>query len=345
MKKKSDAILISSIPNIVYLTGFSGFSESEREAFVLLTKNKKYIITDQRYSEAVKKQTKGFEVIENGAIYFLVKDAKEFFEINNISSLEVEENNLTVSEYKALNKFAKIFPSAFSEKRIIKTKSEIENIKKACKIGDEAFDFVLKKLKTGVTELQIADELINFFKSRNSVISFKPIVAFGANSSTPHHETGNNKLKKNHIVLMDFGVKINNYCSDMTRTVYFGRAPQEFKKIHETVLEAQKLAIAKINHQVIASEIDKTARNYILKQNYPNIIHSVGHGIGLEVHENPHISPNSKEVLKNGMIFSIEPGIYIPGFGGVRIEDLVLLRGGKAQLISHSKREIIEVND
>jgi len=343
--KKSDAILISSVPNIIYLTGFSAFSETEREAFVLLTKNKKYIFTDKRYSEAVKKQTKGFEVNEDGAIYFLVYDAKQFFEKNNIKSLEVEENNLTVAEYKSLRKFVKIIPSEFSNNRIIKTTNEIDLVKKACKIGDEAFDFIITKLKVGITEKEISDELTNFFKSKIADTSFKPIVAFGPNSSIPHHETSNIKLKRNQIVLLDFGVKINNYCSDMTRTVFFGRAPKEFIEMYNTVLKAQELAISSIKEGIKSSVVDKSARDYILKQNYPNIIHSVGHGIGLEVHENPHISPNSKELLKNGMIFSIEPGIYIPKFGGVRIEDLVLLREGNAQLLSHSKREIIEIND
>jgi Xaa-Pro aminopeptidase len=341
---KSDAILISSVPNIIYLTGFSAFSEIEREAFILITGNKKYLITDKRYSESVKKQTKGFEIIETGAIHFLV-ESENFFKEKNIRVLEIEENNLTVEEFKLLKKSVKMVATNFSDKRINKTKSEIQNLKKACEIGDQAFDFIITKLKTGITEIEISDELINFFKSKNADISFKPIVAYGSNSSIPHHQTGRSKLKKNQIVLLDFGVKFNNYCSDMTRTVFFGNPPKEFIRIYETVLKAQQLAISKIKDTVKASEIDKVARNYILKQNFPNIIHSVGHGIGLEVHEKPHISPNSKDILKSDMVFSVEPGIYIPGFGGVRIEDLVLVREGFPELISNAKREIIGVND
>lgn len=343
--KKSDAILVSSIPNIIFLTNFSAFSELEREAFILLTKNKKYIITDKRYSEAVKKQTSGFEIIDTGAIYFILKDAKSFFEKNKIKTLEIEEDNITVSEYKLLKKFATLIPSDFSDKRVIKTDSEIEKIKKACGIGDLAFEFILNKLKIGVTEKEISDELINFFKSKGSEFSFRPIIAFGPHSSIPHHETGNTKLKKNQIVLMDFGVKFENYCSDMTRTVYFGKAPEKFKKMYETVLNAQQMAISKIRNDSKASDIDKVARNHIKSLGYPNIIHSVGHGIGLEVHEKPHLSPSSSDTLENGMVFSIEPGIYIPEFSGVRIEDLVIVREGCAQLISKAKREIIEVND
>ena len=343
--KNSYAMLVSSVPNIVYLTNFSAFSEIEREAFVLITKNKKYIITDKRYSEAVRKQTRGFEVIETGAICFILKEAKSFFEKNKIKTLEIEENDISVTEYKLLKKSAKLVPSDFSDRRFIKKENEIEKIKKACRIGDLAFEFILTKFKVGVTEKEISDELINFFKSKGAESSFKPIIAFGTHSSVPHHETGNTRLKKNQIVLMDFGVKFENYCSDMTRTVYFGKTPDKFKKIYETILESQKEAISKIEQDCKASDIDKAARDYIKENGYPNIIHSVGHGIGLEVHEKPHLSPSSLETIKNGMVFSVEPGIYIPDFGGVRIEDLVLVREGKAELISLSKREIIEVND
>jgi Xaa-Pro aminopeptidase len=344
MKNKPEATLISSVPNIIYLTNYSGFSETEREAFILLTKNKKYIITDKRYSEAVEK-IKGFEIIDCGANYFISKLSKEFFKENNIKTLAIEENNITLFESKLLKKSAKLIPSDFSKKRVLKTEKEIENIKKACDIGDEAFKFILTKLKVGVSENDISEELISFFKSKNADFSFKPIVAFGAHSSIPHHKTEKTKLEKNQIVLLDFGVKVNNYCSDMTRTVYFGKADEKFKKIYNTVLNAQKKAIEQIKENANLSLIDKTAREFILEQGFSNIIHAVGHGIGIEVHEAPSVSPYSKNIIKNGMVFSVEPGIYIPEFGGARIEDLVVVRNGKAQLISHAEREIIEIHD
>lgn len=342
--KASDATLISSVPNIIYLTKYSGFSETEREAFILLIGSKKYLISDSRYSEALEKQTVDFEIINSGAINF-ISNAKNFFKENKIKTLSVEENNLTLAEYKLLKKIAKIIPSDFSKKRIIKTGQEIENIKRACKIGDLAFVHILTRLKIGITEQQVSDELITYFKSKQADLSFKPIVAFGAHSSVPHHESSNTKLGNDQIVLLDFGVKVNNYCSDISRTVFFGAANEEFKRMHKTVLEAQQNAIKKIKLNTKLSEIDKAAREYILDQKFPNIIHAVGHGIGIEVHEPPTVSPNSKDLVKDGMVFSVEPGIYIPGFGGVRIEDLVLVRNGKAQLISRAEREIIEVHD
>lgn len=341
---KADAILISSIANIIYLTNFSGFSEIEREAFVLIYKKNKYLITDKRYSEAAKNQTKGFEIIDIGATNFIA-NSKDFFAENTIENLGIEENNLTVAEFNLLKKSVKMIPIDFSNKRAIKKDNEISKIKRASKIGDEAFEFILTKLKVGVTENEISDNLINFFKSKKADLSFKPIIAFGEHSSSPHHENTDFKLKDNQIVLMDFGVKINNYCSDMTRTVFFGIAPEDFKKMYQAVFESQQKAIKKIKLGEKLSVIDKTARDYILKQNYPNIIHAVGHGIGIEVHEAPAISPYSKDLVKNNMVFSVEPGIYIPGIGGIRIEDLVLVRNGKPELISKAKREIIEVND
>lgn len=341
--KNLDAILISSRANIVYLTSYSGFYETERECFLLITKNRQYIITDQRYSGSIKRDVKDFSLIETGANNFISKNAKELFKKEGIKILGFEADNITVSEYTKLRKFAKLKSIDLSNLRIIKTGKEIENIKKACGIGDLAFDFILDKLKTGVSEKEIANEMEQFIKSKNTDISFSPLVAFGKNAAIPHHKSGNNKLKSNTIVLLDFGVKVNNYCSDMSRTVFVGIATTEFKRIHQTVLEAQTKAIKSIKANMKASRIDKVARDYIVKQGYPNIIHSVGHGIGIEVHESPHLSPNSKDVIKQGMVFSVEPGIYIPSYGGVRIEDLVLVTYNGPELISHANRNIIEI--
>ena len=235
--------------------------------------------------------------------------------------------------------------------RIIKTNNEIKKIKKACRLGDKTFDYILKKIKFGVTEKEIAFEIEFFIKKSGGDISFRPIVAFGENSAVPHHQATNNKLTNNQIVLLDFGVKLNNYCSDMSRTIFFGSAEEEFKKMYDAVLQAQDLAIQQFSKKTIkqlekgikASEIDKIARDHITSKGYKTIPHSVGHGIGIEVHEAPHLSPNSKDILKEGMVFSIEPGIYIPGFGGVRIEDLVVLEKTGVRLITRSSRKLIDI--
>lgn len=348
--EKVDGILISSPANIIYLTNYSGFSETERECILLITNNSNYLITDKRYSEAIKNQTKNFVTKDEGIYKFLKNDSKDLFKKLNIKTIGFEENNLTVSEFNSFKKVANLKPTDLTKLRIIKTNEETENIKLACKITDQTFSYILKEIKLGITEKEISSLIENFIREKNGETSFKSIVAFGKNSAIPHHQTSNVKLTNNQIILLDFGVKINNYCSDMTRTIYFGKVPEKFKKMHDVVLAAQNKAIeyinsklSMVNGQLFAKDIDKVARDYIIKQKYPNIIHSVGHGIGVEVHEAPFISPSSKDIIKDNMIFSIEPGIYFSDYGGVRIEDLVLVKNGLAELISQSNREIIEL--
>lgn len=341
--KRQEAKLISSVKNIEYLTNLYFFSETEREAFLIISENKKFLVTDRRYSEEARKKTKDIEIIENGALNFITSVAKDFFKKNYIRTVGYEENNLTAWEYKKLKKLVKMEPLDLKNLRSIKNLDEIKNIKKACKITDEAFSFILTKLKIGVTEKEISDNFISFFQKNNSTFSFNPIVAFGKNSSVPHHKSGGKKLSRNQIVLLDFGVKVNNYCSDMTRTIFFGKADEKFKDIYHTVLEAQKAAIKNIKVEGKASTIDKISRE-IIKKKYDDIPHALGHGIGLEVHEPPFISPKSKDKIKNNMIFSIEPGIYIPDYGGVRVEDLILVENGKAKTMYKSTKKLIELN-
>lgn len=330
----ADAILVSSPSNIKYLTGYSGFSEIERECFLLLTKNRKYLITDERYAEAVAKQVPEFKVIPVGVGRFIHQGDKV---LDSIPLLGIEEEDLKVTEYKAIKKrVRKTVNINLSDIRIVKESNEVKKIEKACALGDKAFNYITKKIKVGLTEKELAKILIQFIVSQGVEISFSPIVAFGKNSSVPHHLSGNTKLKSNSIVLLDFGVKFDNYCSDMTRTIFFGSHDKKFNDIHKTVLEAQLKAIKAVKPGTNASEIDKIARTHILSKGYPNVIHSIGHGIGIDVHEAPHLSPFSDDLFSEGMVFSIEPGIYLPGYGGVRIEDLFLVTKNGSRKLTHS---------
>ncbi len=347
-KEKVDAVLISSVSTIEYLTGYSNFSKDEREAYLLIGQDFQYIITDGRYTEAVKREVSHLTLFERShktPTEKLLKILK-----NKIKILGIEEDNLTISEYKLIKKhFKKIKHFNAGHLRSIKSGQEIDKIKSACKIGDKAFKYILKRIKVGVTEKQIAEELENFIKRSNAALSFPPIIAFGKNASIPHHQTGNAKLKKGDFVLLDFGAKVNGYCSDMTRTIFFGKPSKKQKEIYRVVLEAQQKAVEFVNKQlksaklVKAAEVDRIAREYIASHGFPAIPHSLGHGIGLEVHEHPSLSPKSKEVLKMGMIFSIEPGIYVPDFGGVRIEDLYVLEKGVLKQITTSPKNIIQI--
>ena len=356
-----NAVLISSVPNIIYLTGFSNFSKDEREAFLLIVAQPQglthktpgvlgYILTDGRYSEEVRKQVKDFELIEISSELSLEKALKNLAKKHNLKKLGFEGNSISFLEHKKLSKyFNNIYHLSISKLRSVKTPDEISKIEKACELGDKTFKYILKKIKEGVNEKEIAFEIEFFIKKQGADISFRPIVAFGKNSSVPHHFPTNNQLTNNQIVLLDFGVKLDNYCSDMTRTVFFGKATNEQRKMYETVLAAQSRAIDLLNslfmiHDSIpAKNIDQAARDYIISQGYKTIPHSLGHGIGLEVHESPHLSPLSKDILRENMVFSIEPGIYIPGVGGVRIEDLVVLEKNGLRLLTSSPKELIEV--
>lgn len=356
-----DALLISSVSNIVYLTDYTGFFTTEREGFLLACKGKRYFITDARSSEEIKKQVRDFELAEISSGFPLKKLLEKLADKHKIKLLGIEEKNLTVSEFKLIKKHFKTKHFDLNKIRSIKNSSEISKIEKACKLGDKTFTHILKRIKLGISEKEVANEIESFIKKNGGDLSFPSIVAFGKNSAIPHHVPNNDKLINNQIIKLDFGVKLNHYCSDMTRTVFFGRANEQFKKMYNTVLRAQKLAIDYLSscHSELVSEspksrsrnkfgmtgkkVDRVARDHIVSKGYPTIPHSLGHGIGLDVHEAPSLSPKSKDILKEGMVFSIEPGIYLPDFGGVRIEDLAVIEKENLRLLTKSPKNIIAI--
>lgn len=359
ISQKLDAVLISKVANIIYLTNYSGFSVEEREAYLLITPKKAFIFTDGRYTEAVKKLIPDFELIE-------ISSKSKFSDILQnltgklkIERLGTEQNDLRVNEYKVIKKITKsLIDFKFHHHRSVKTLEEIRLIENACKIGDQAFKYIQTKIKLGISEKELMFLLDQFIREKGFEPSFKTIVGFGENSAIPHHQTGQRKLRLGDFVLLDFGVRFQEYCSDMTRTLIFGKPSEKQKRIYEVVKEAQSEATKFIGQKLEASgsrvkrgmtvsikaaEVDKTARDYILENNFPAIPHSLGHGIGIEVHEHPYLSPNSKEELTEGMVFSIEPGIYIPGFGGVRIEDLFVIEKSRIRKLTKSDNNFITI--
>lgn len=348
--KEVDAILISDSFHIGYLTGYTNFSHEEREAFVLVTSKQRYIFTDARYSEAVM-QLDDFVLLEISANCGLSDHLKDLQSKHRIKSIGIEADNLTVAELRKLeNIFTKIEDLKLHDIRGVKSSEEIERIEKACSIGDKVFKKILKKIKPGTTEKQLATEMELMMRKQQVVPSFETIVAFGAHSSVPHHQTGKTKLKGGgEFVLLDFGVKVDDYCSDMTRTILVGKADSKQKEIYKTVYEAQKKAAEFLDRQikkgvaVTGKEVDQVAREFIISQGQPSIPHSLGHGIGLQVHEHPRLSPKSEDLLVLGMVFSIEPGIYIPGFGGVRIEDLYVIEKNGIRQLTKANKELIEL--
>lgn len=360
-----DAALISSPFNILYLTNFSHFYHTEREVFLLITNKNRYIFTDGRYTNAVQKhltemslrsgeageaisKIKTFQLVEISSQNPFENLIKNIVEKEKILSLGIETNNITVAEHKKIAPLVKnIKHFDLTKLRIIKDKEEISAIQKACVLGDKTFSFILGKIKPGITEKEIAYEMESFIRKNSAEISFRTIVAFGKNSAFPHHKTGNERLQNNDTILLDFGVKYENYCSDMTRTLFFGKASAEKKRIYTTVLDAQQKAIEylqkNIKNQIPLSSIDKIARDYIISRNFPSIPHSLGHGIGLQDHEPYPLSPKSEEIIKNGMVFSIEPGIYLNDFIGVRIEDLIAIQDNAVLQLTKSPKTLIEL--
>ncbi len=352
-EEKLDAVFISSLPNIIYLSGFSDFSTFDRDGFLLVTKTKQYIFTHGIYKEAVEQHVKNFTLIDIKRENTIGQAIKNIVVQEKINLLGFEAFDLKVNEYdrliKEIDKNILMPTTIIHQLRIEKTHEEIKAIKKACQLGDKTFDFIITKIKLGVTEIEIAVALEFFIKNLGAVLSFDSVIAFGANASKPHHVPTKKKLQTNSFVLLDFGVKLNNYCSDMTRTIFFGNASAKQKQVYLSVLESQQEAIVliknnlKTKQQIIGKQADTVSREYLINKGYPSIPHSLGHGIGIELHEPPRLTPLSDEILEAGMVFSIEPGIYLPGKFGVRIEDLFAIEANKLIQLTNSPKNFIEL--
>lgn len=343
-KQNFDACLISSPSNIAYILNYFGFSRAERDAFLLVGKRNVYLFTSPLYSNAFSK-TKDFNLLITDADNRFSKLLENTVKKEKITRLGIEEENISVKEYKSIEKCgAKLHPVDLTSLREIKNGDEIEKIKKACQISDTALKKIGDFIKPGISELKLSKLLESEIRNLGADIAFETIVAFGPNSATPHHKTGDQVLKSQDVVLIDFGAKFGNYCADITRTFFVGNPTAEQEKAYDAVLEAQNKAVENlrsliINHKSnpkspLARSVDETARKYILSQGYPSIPHSLGHGIGLEVHEAPSLSPLSDEELTEGMVFSIEPGIYFPGKFGIRIEDLFAIQGNELKKLT-----------
>lgn len=342
--QQAQAMLISSPSNLYYLAGFVCLSPTEREAYVLVTPKAAYLITSPLYAGDGDQFSKDI-ILKTTESSFSFADIVDLIcKDEHIKTIGIEDHNLTVNEYhELLDKKLSLVPIYLRGLRMKKTIQEIAAVEKACQIGDEAFTFTMQKIKQGITEKELATELEIFVRKQGADMSFPTIIGFGEHAAIPHHVTTNYQLQTNNFVLMDFGIKFDNYCSDMTRTVYVGKPSEEEKRIYQTVLDAQQKAIDYILNQekISAAEADSIARKHIISAGFPSFPHTLGHGIGLEVHEAPSLSTYSKDVLSEGMIFSIEPGIYVSKQTGVRIEDLMVIDDKGPRLLTKSPRELI----
>lgn len=339
-----DSVIICKPENRRYISGFTGTS-----GYVIITTKGRYIATDFRYLEQVSKQCEGFNIIELNSSHSIFDVLKEL----KVRRLGIEDDFVTLQFVKKLEEKCNeisIVPlnGAIENIRMIKDKDEINLIRKAAEITDKAFNHILGFIKVGVKELDIAIELEYFMKKLGAEgPSFRFIVASGKRSAMPHGVASDKIIEEGDFVTIDMGCVYKGYCSDMTRTIVMGKANEKQKNIYNIVLEAQEKSLKAIRPGIQGYEVDKVAREIISSYGYgENFGHGLGHGVGLEIHENPRLAQNEmgKIALKPGMVITDEPGIYIPNFGGVRIEDLVLITDDGYEVLSKSTKELLEIS-
>jgi Xaa-Pro aminopeptidase len=336
-----DLLIVSNAANLFYLSGFNS-----SEAYLFITPNENVLATDFRYIEQAKEQSPGWEIykIEGGLTKWLTPLLGRL-KAERIG-LEAESTNLLF--FNHLDSLLKEqFPQAViiptenivGSLRIVKDQEEISAITRAAAISDAAMEYISEFIQPGMTEEKVAWEIEKFMRENGSQhLPFDVIVASGPNAALPHAQGGARAIKSGEPIIIDIGAKVDGYASDLTRTLYMGKKDDTFEKIYGIVLEAQLAAINGITNGMPADQADSIARDIISRAGFGEAFgHSLGHGIGLEIHEAPNLSPNSKNILTDNMVFTIEPGIYLPGWGGVRIEDSVMLEG-KIRCLSKVKK-------
>lgn len=348
-EKGLDAAFIASPANIRYLSGFAG-----TDSYLYLSSKRQVILTDSRYTLQAEEEGKDCEVrtIKGERVYGAL--LKELLEEDKVKRLGFEDGVMTWQLVKKLQEAAgdkwgeeRWVPLGedLSLLRAVKDEGEIEKLARAEQIGDEAFSYILTQIKPGITELEIAAKLEYYMKSHGAQEKgFDTIAASGLHSAMPHAVPSEKVLEKGDFLTLDFGCKYQGYCSDMTRTVVIGKAGEKQKEIYKIVLEAQETALAGLRSGMTGAEGDALARKVIEEAGYGDYFgHGLGHSVGLEIHEKPALSPKDQTILRPGIIETVEPGIYIPGFGGVRIEDMTVITENGIKNLTSSPKELIEL--
>ena len=343
LKNKYEAVIIFSEVNRRYFTGFPS-----SDGYLVVTKDDATLFVDSRYVEEEEKSVTACNVL---LFKKASEDIKNYLKEKSVIKAYTERNHISVSTADFLKTAflpCRVTPSkklekAIDESRITKTDYEIESIKAAQKIAENAFDHILTFIKPGVTEKQIALELDFYMLSHGAeAISFETIAVTGQKSSMPHGVPDDTVVKSGDFITMDFGAVVNGYHSDMTRTVAVGEISEEQIKVYETVLTAQKTALNILKAGLDCCEADKAARQVIEDAGYGEYFgHSTGHGVGVEIHEAPTLAPKSKGALQVGNVVTIEPGIYLPGKFGVRIEDMALITENGFENLTTTPKELI----
>lgn len=340
-----ESVLITSDVNRRYFTGMKSSAGA-----VLAFRDKAFLLIDFRYIEKARETVKSAEVLEAKELY---KEISQLLRQQGVKNMAIEAQDVTVSQLNLMKKNLKcveiietdVLSNTINKLRMVKDEVELEYIRKAQEIAESAFDDILKFIREGVTERQIALELDRLMLEKGAEgISFDTIALAGVNTSMPHGVPSDKAVKKGEFVLMDFGAVYNGYHSDMTRTVCVGEPDEEMRKIYSIVLEAQQKSIESARAGMTGMALDSVARNIIKDAGYGEYFgHSLGHGVGLEIHELPNAAPRYEKNLPKGAVVTIEPGIYIAGKFGVRIEDFVILTENGCINLTKSAKNIISL--
>jgi Xaa-Pro aminopeptidase len=345
-----DALLITSGINRQYLSGFTGSA-----GVCVITPNHAFLLSDSRYATQAVNEAPAFEFLLLSDTEPLPLHLSQIMQQRNISRLGFEANDLSVSQFNKLQQALQeagtagtwtVTEGLVESLRVIKDAAEIALLRRAVAITDDAFAAVRPLLRPTMRESEVAWELEKAMRERGADgLSFEIIVACGPHSALPHARAGNAQLGEGRPIVMDFGAKLGGYHADMTRTVVLGQADEQFWRVYNTVRHAQQAAVEAAKVGMLGSQADAVARDAITEAGFGEAFgHGLGHGVGLQIHEAPAVRRLSQDILSAGMVFSIEPGVYLPEWGGVRIEDLVLLTDNGSDVLTHSTKEpVVEI--
>jgi len=343
-----DALLVTHLPNIRYLCGFTGSA-----AALLIAEDNCVFFSDGRYGEQSREEVQSARIVIARKAPLLA--AAEWLRLNRSTSgsstLGIEAEHLTVAErkrlFKAVSSKTRIreAPPLVEQLRMVKDPDEIEKVRAAVNLGASLFARLLRAIRPGVKETQAAAEFEYAARSGGAeAMSFPTIIAAGKRSALPHARASEAKIPRLGFVVCDFGVILAGYCSDMTRTLHVGRPRRQARRLYEAVLQAQLAAIAAVRPGVRVREVDAAARKLLQKHGFGRYFtHSTGHGVGLEIHEAPKVAAGGSEILKPGMIITIEPGAYLAGRYGVRIEDMVVVTKHGCEVLTPTPKELVEI--
>lgn len=344
-KELPDALWITRPENRRYLSGYTADDPQmdESAGSLLIWKRGAVLITDSRYTLQAQKEVKAARVVtmKKDIIDALLRVLRR----TNINTLGFEEDHLSYGMVRRIRRAFRTLPGRLRLKgitnaveglRVIKDPSEIRNIKEAIKIVSKVLDEVINSIRPGMSEKEIARRIETLSLDAGAeAVSFPPIVAGGPNGAMPHAEPTDRRIKAGEPIIIDAGVRVKGYCSDITRTVFLGTPKKKFKRIYALIREAQLTAIRSIKEGVMSDELDRVARDIIKEGGFGDKFnHTLGHGVGLMVHEAPRLGPGNPVMLKEGMVVTVEPGIYLPGSGGVRLEEMVLVTKKRARLLT-----------